>query len=624
VSNAPVAAAAGQPAPSIGDGLVALTKLCQQLERPELVERLTAAGARLKRPSTIVCVVGEFKQGKSSLVNGLLGAEVCPVDDDLATSAITLVRFGDTQSATVRRRADANALSAGAGASAPSSTVAEAVDVAELIHWVSERGNPGNAKGVERVDITTPSSILKQGLILVDTPGMGGLGAGHAAATLAFLPFADGVVLVSDVSAELSAPELAFLRRAQELCPTVLFAQTKIDLYPSWQKIVDRNAAHLRQAGLDIDIVAVSSSLRGEAMGRKDRALNTSSRFPDLIGALGSKVIEPAKATAAQRSAHDAQAIVSVLRAGLTDEASVLANPESLKDLLAELEAAKTQLEFLRGPGAKWSQVMSDRVSDVSSRVNFDFRAAMRVVNRVVDERLEQLTKADEWDELATALQRDVADQVAAAFAAIETGREHIRSEVAELIRDERLLPVTSNRTSPWFDVDQLWRAKPLEEQGAAAKKGFQTGLTGLRGAQGGVMMFGMMGGFLPTAATIFMASNPVLLGAGALFGGMQLAEDRKRKVTTRRQSAKAQVRQFLDDVQFDVGNELTTAIRDLQRELRDEFSERLAELQKTYADTAKRAQEDVQRGQGDRTARLESVKKALASLTAIEAVVKQ
>ena len=100
---------------------------------------------------------------------------------------------------------------------------------------------PGNEKRVERVEITAPSAILRQGLALVDTPGMGGLGAGHAAATLSFLPFADGLILASDASAELSAPEVEFLQRAVELCPTVLFAQTKTDLYPAWERIVDIN-----------------------------------------------------------------------------------------------------------------------------------------------------------------------------------------------------------------------------------------------------------------------------------------------------------------------------------------------------------------------------------------------
>ena len=155
--------------------------------RPDLAERAAAAAARANRPSTIVCVVGEFKQGKSSLVNGLLGCELCPVDDDIATSTITLVRHGDEPGAVVKRRAG-------------DEVVSESVPLEDLPQWASERGNPDNVRAVDRVEVATPSSVLKEGLVIVDTPGMGGLGAGHAAATLAFLPYADGLVLTSDAS----------------------------------------------------------------------------------------------------------------------------------------------------------------------------------------------------------------------------------------------------------------------------------------------------------------------------------------------------------------------------------------------------------------------------------------
>src|SRR3954468_22001682 len=159
----PAAAPAPQPAANPLDGAIGeLSRILGTLGRNDLVERVTAAGARLKRPSTIVCVVGEFKQGKSSLVNALLGADVCPVDDDLATSAITLVRYADQPSAVVRRKEN-------------DEHVAQQVPVNELSQWCSERGNPGNAKGVERVELALPSAMLKQGLMIVDTPGMGGL-----------------------------------------------------------------------------------------------------------------------------------------------------------------------------------------------------------------------------------------------------------------------------------------------------------------------------------------------------------------------------------------------------------------------------------------------------------------
>src|ERR671924_251900 len=52
-------------------------------------------------PAFHVFVVGEFKQGKSSLVNALLNAPICPVDDDIATSVPTAVGYAEQPKAAV-------------------------------------------------------------------------------------------------------------------------------------------------------------------------------------------------------------------------------------------------------------------------------------------------------------------------------------------------------------------------------------------------------------------------------------------------------------------------------------------------------------------------------------------
>ncbi len=343
-------------APAGADAVVLETAhVLQQLERPDLAERVSAAAARLRRPSTVVCVVGEFKQGKSSLVNALLGQNVCPVDDDLATSAITLVRWAEESGAVVRRRVPkAGAVAPPGGTVADDARgteiVVEKVAVDDLHQWVSEAGNPGNHKAVDRVEITANSALLRNGLVVVDTPGMGGLGAGHAAATLGFLPFADGLLFVSDASAELTAPEIAFLRRASELCPTVLFAQTKIDLYPQWQRIMEINAGHLAKAELSVPIVGVSSTLRIEALRRKDRGLNEASRVPELVKHLSTDVVEPARANAVGRSVGEASAALEQVASGLRAEAALLADPEQAGAGLAALEEAKARLDFLPRP----------------------------------------------------------------------------------------------------------------------------------------------------------------------------------------------------------------------------------------------------------------------------------
>jgi hypothetical protein len=595
--------------PTVKTTIIELVKVLNRLERPDLANRATAAAARLDRPGTVVCVVGEFKQGKSSLVNALLGQPVCPVDDDLATSAITLVRFGEEPGAVVRRRGD------------DGKAVAEPVPLEQLGDWVSEVGNPKNAKQVERVDLSVNSPLLKQGLVIVDTPGMGGLGAGHAAATLGFLPFADGLIFVSDASAELSAPEVDFLRRAIELCPTVVFAQTKADLYPHAARIRDLNVAHLTGQGIDIPVVATSSAVRVEALARRDRDLNERSGIPQLVALLSEEIVVPAKDIATERSASDARSIAAMLRASLESERAMLGDPATTQQAMARLDEAKQKLEHLRGPGAKWSTLVGDRMTDLSNNVNFAYRGAMRTVSRNMDQMIEGLQKGAGWDDMVRDLQADVADEVTNAFVALEQGRLAIRAEVVEMLDEEDLGFESSTGGPATFDVSDLWNDKALDGPAQSRKKKvFDTGLTTVRGSQGGIMMFGMMGQFLPAAAGALLATNPVLLGIGAVFGGLGLADDRKRKVAARRQAARAQVRQFLDDVQFEVGNQIGAIVRDVQRALRDEFTERLGELQRTYTDAAKRAQEDAQRSDQERKQRGAEVDASLTSLQQVEA----
>ena len=593
--------------------IVEAARLLHGSGRTDLAQRVSAAAARLRRPATVVCVVGEFKQGKSSLINALLGQSLCPVDDDLATSTITLVRFGEEQTAVVRRRP---------GGDSPGTSgelITESVAMNELHQWVTEAGNPGNEKVVDRVEITTPSALLRQGLVIVDTPGMGGLGAGHAAATLGFLPFADGLIFVSDASAELSAPEIDFLRRATELCPTVLFAQTKVDLYAHWERIQELNRGHLNTAGLPVPIVGVSSELRQEALRRKDRALNEASRIPELVSRLGTDVVEPAKASAAQRSVADTRAALDQVKAGLRTEESLLADPGRTDAAIAALDDAKARLEYLRGPGAKWSVVVGDRVADLSNQVSHQFRGAFRSISKMMDERIETLSKGSEWDDLSRYLQTAVADEVANVFVDLETGRSAIRAEVADLLREEQLDLAAGSPITASMDVGDVWQGKALDQSTTKGKKALGNVLTTAKGAQGGIIMFGMLGSFLPAAAGVLLMSNPVLLGIGAVFGTVGLADDRKRKVAARRQGARTQVRQFLDDVSFELSDQVSSLVRDIQRELRDDFGERISELLRTYTETAQRSQQDAQRSATDRQSRVAEVAKQLATIEELD-----
>src|SRR4249919_1544229 len=194
------------PAPAPGSEAVAAAvvvveqglRACEAYRRPDLAERLSAARRRLADPGIHIVVAGEFKQGKSSLVNALVGAAVCPVDDDVATAVPTYVRYGQEAAACLILDTDPPRR--------------EAIPIEDVRRHVVEGAGagPGGLR-VAGVEIRLPRSMLAGGLVIVDTPGLGGLGSTHAAASLAAISMADAVLFVTDASQELTRTEVDFL-----------------------------------------------------------------------------------------------------------------------------------------------------------------------------------------------------------------------------------------------------------------------------------------------------------------------------------------------------------------------------------------------------------------------------
>jgi hypothetical protein len=580
-----------------------------RLGRPDLEARLRIAAARMSRPATVVCVVGEFKQGKSSLVNALLGQNVCPTDDDLATSAHTFVRYADRPTVLIHRRVDGKA-------------AVEEVPPATLPQYVTERGNPGDQKHVERVEIGVPNPLLAGGLVLVDMPGVGGLAAGQAAATLAFLPFSDGLIFVSDASAELSSPEREFLGAAIERSPAVVMALTKTDIAGNWRRIAGLDRGHLDamgEQGKGVEILPVAAPVRRVAIARNDQEIDAASGYPALLSVLIRQIVRPAKQLAAARGRAEAVGVLDQLDSSNRAELDLLEHPERFERALAELAEAQARLEHLRGPGARWSTLLNDRIGDLSSTASYSFRGGMRTISRSMDEAVDVIKTPAQWDELGDGLQRDVADAVGKVFGDLERGIADLRRDIAETLREE--VGVSGSvATSGVVDVASLWAGAQIADEGRLMNRAAAQSVAGLRGAQSGLTLFSLVGQFAPRGATAFLLATPLTLGIGLAFAGQQLVEANRRKIAMRRQRAKTAARQFIDDVQFEVTNELSEAIRERQRQIRDEFSERVGEALRTNTETATRSREDAQRAAADRTERTAQLARWAEELQAIRA----
>src|SRR4051812_440428 len=251
---------------------------CVAYGRGDLAARLTGIRRSLSDPAVHVVIAGEFKQGKSSLVNGLVGATICPVDDDVATALPTHLRYGEQARAQLIFDGDPPRR--------------EPIELDAVRSYVVEHTGPGAPAGEQRpvgVEIELPRKVLEGGLVLVDTPGVGGLGSAHAAASLAAISMADAVLFVTDASQELTQAEVDFLKQARDLCGTVVCALTKIDFFPAWRQIRDLDAGHLRNVA-DIPVLPVSSTLRARAVRVEDVALNAESGFPALVEFVSQRV----------------------------------------------------------------------------------------------------------------------------------------------------------------------------------------------------------------------------------------------------------------------------------------------------------------------------------------------
>lgn len=177
---------------------------------------LAALRERFNDAAVQMVVVGEFKRGKSTLINALIGADLLPSGVVPLTSVVTELRGGRQAAMTVR-------LASGEAIDAPLSMLAS---------YVTEMANPRNAKGVRDVLLSVPS--LDPGMHLVDTPGVGSVYEHNSDVTMGYLPSADAVVFVISADQPLGRQELAFLQAIRLHAGKVFVALNKIDhLSPS-------------------------------------------------------------------------------------------------------------------------------------------------------------------------------------------------------------------------------------------------------------------------------------------------------------------------------------------------------------------------------------------------------
>jgi predicted GTPase len=575
---------------SLSELLEQVLESCTAWNRTDLVNRLETVRERLARSSTLICVVGEYKQGKSQLINALTGEAVCPVDDDLATSVLTTVAHADMPEARVLRAVDGE-------------TRTEAISIERLDRYVTERGAPDERKGIELAEVRVPSTVLERGLTLVDTPGAGGVVETDTEVTVRFLSLADGVIFTTDASQEITATEIAFLGRVREVCPHVIVAVTKTDLYPAWKRIVDIDRSHLDSYVGDVEVMPVSADLLFTDPIGLDPESKDESGIARLLDLVQERVVEKARQRNAELAVHEIRWAAGQLLHSIEAQISLIEDPDDAAGTMGRLNATRKRMTELQEVGARWATLLNDGFSDLRTEVEYRIRTAVRGVLAETDERLEEIDPASDWNPFARQVQESVNSVVAEVFETIDSGTDDINRRIRDLLADED--PYIRDVSGAELDVTKIWdrserqpdTSTPMRVSGSLAMA-----VNTLRGASSGMILLGVVGNIAGVAF-----ASPVSVGAAAFFAGKQFLETRRTALKRRRQEARTVVRKYVEEVNLELGNRTRRLIQEAHRMLRDHYTIRIRELSNSTNSTLQAIQENLAR---EKTKQQEQLKK--------------
>ena len=157
--------------------------------------------------------VGQFKRGKSSVLNALVGEAVLPTGVVPVTTVPTIVRYGSRTAARLR-------FETGGWTD---------LSISEVVEYVSEEKNPENAKHVAGLEIFVPAPLLATGMCFVDTPGLGSVFTGNTTATQAFIPHIDAALVVIGADPPLAGEELALVESVSKHVRDLILVLNKAD-----------------------------------------------------------------------------------------------------------------------------------------------------------------------------------------------------------------------------------------------------------------------------------------------------------------------------------------------------------------------------------------------------------
>jgi hypothetical protein len=580
-------------------------------------------------------VMGEIKKGKSSFINALTGTDnLVPVHSDVATSTIFKIHYGPKIKYTVYFNKDEKG-------ETKDKLVIEAAQVNE---YGTEDGNPENIKNVDFIRVESPASILQNGLVIVDTPGVGGLFKKHREITFRHAPNADAVFFITDsIESPISADEVKFLKELRQITPLITFIQTKSSKAdaPARKARMENNLGILtEEVGLskeEISYFIVDSKTKLEADRNRDADDLNDSGYGPLMSYLNNTLRKNQEFNVAKAALRRAMSKLLPLEAELSKSNEILRadTTEKRAKLDQEISELQTRLE-------EWEKTSKPRIVEAFRKgvtsLTRDAQEELRplqpggIIQSEFEKEVEMADNIEQVKLLMAQVQSDLAALTSAACLKIsDKAKNGVTTLLESLMKDVvgtmegryDLSLTTINPDKLWVNTSSIDRAITRETDMSF----FEGARTSIYGGMAGVAIASMVGGVLgsviPVVGTIAGSwLGMVVAGAWGGYAAGSIVDNQKLEGYKR--ECYAALQQSLGSAYQSATSQVNILISDMQTEasslLQKMMQQSNENLLKTRGDLNKRqksTQQEILQDQKNVTSfvsELDAIKKALES----------
>lgn len=392
------------------DGMVAFQKAYPKFDFPKVSENFKLTRELIEKGEFNLAVCGKVKNGKSSLINALIGRELLPVCTDVATSRVFKISHSNEEKFyVVYGNGDRKEISQDELATYGSQAV------------INKEGEADIENTISYIQVFTPMDFLPEGVSMIDTPGIGSTYPHHTAITKQYIKQADAAMFVMNPT-PLEDIEADFLKEIVSVTPGILFVTTKIDQNgnDSVEESLKRNRQIIETAvgselPFGISMLKMSSKLLLEAAAEKDEmtsAFNYEiSGYDDVKSAMNNMVFTILgyyrSGLAYNACVEYYKDVLNTLK--LRHETAVKAATE-YDNLLKSYESA--QANFNENMGEAKKKELVSKIEAVLKTMEYDFNQIFAPKGNIITKYTDEIEKLSEAE--MTTYSEDLGDKIVA------------------------------------------------------------------------------------------------------------------------------------------------------------------------------------------------------------------